>query len=120
MEKPLRFDRMSGLDSGQLDELVLRVAEMLEIPWKCNRPARELTLREAIIIASGYTRQNIIQDVWAGIFDISQPGVSRIITVDASTATGGQPLSQDPPGWQLGFLDARHRASSTSSRADIA
>ena len=81
MEKPLRFDRMSGLDSGQLDELVLRVAEMLEIPWKnaTGRP-RELTLREAIIIASGYTRQNIIQDVWAEIFDISQPGVSRIIT----------------------------------------
>ena len=41
---------------------------------------RKLTLREAIIIASGYTRQNIIQDVWAEIFDISQPGVSRIIT----------------------------------------
>jgi hypothetical protein len=72
---------MSGLDAGQLDELELRVAEILENPWKnaTGRP-KELTLREAIIIASGYTRQNIIQDVWAEIFDISQPGVSRIIT----------------------------------------
>jgi transposase len=81
MEKPLRFDRMSGLDSGQLDELEPRVAEILERPWKSatGRP-KELTLREAIIIASGYARQNIIEDVWAEIFDISQPGVSRIIT----------------------------------------
>lgn len=81
MEKPLRFDRMSGLDSGQLDELEPRVAEMLENPWKSatGRP-KGITFREAIIIASGYTRQNIIQDVWAEIFDISQPGVSRIIT----------------------------------------
>jgi hypothetical protein len=72
---------MSGLDSEQLDELELRVAEILERPWDSatGRP-KELTLREAIIVASGYTRQNIIEDVWAEIFDISQPSVSRIIT----------------------------------------
>jgi len=72
---------MSGLDSKQLDELELRVAEILERPWDSatGRP-RELTLREAIIVASGYARQNIIEDVWAEIFDISQPSVSRIIT----------------------------------------
>jgi DDE superfamily endonuclease len=72
---------MSGLDSEQLDELELRVAEILERPWDSatGRP-RELTLREAIIVASGYARQNIIEDVWAEIFDISQPSVSRIIT----------------------------------------
>ena len=80
MEKPLRFDRMSGLDSGQLEELVLRVGDAANPLEKCNRRPRGLTLREAIIIASGYTRQNIIQDVWAEILDISQPGVSRIIT----------------------------------------
>ena len=72
---------MSGLDSEQLDELELRVAEILERPWDSatGRP-KELTLREAIIVASGYARQNIIEDVWAEIFDISQPSVSRIIT----------------------------------------
>ena len=77
----MRFDRMSGLDSEQLDELELRVAEILERPWDSatGRP-KELTLREAIIVASGYARQNIIEDVWAEIFDVSQPGVSRIIT----------------------------------------
>jgi hypothetical protein len=72
---------MSGLDAEQLDELELRVADILERPWDSatGRP-KELTLREAIIVASGYARQNIIEDVWAEIFDISQPSVSRIIT----------------------------------------
>jgi transposase len=72
---------MSGLDAEQLDELELRVAEILERPWDSatGRP-KELTLREAIVVASGYARQNIIEDVWAEIFDISQPSVSRIIT----------------------------------------
>jgi hypothetical protein len=77
----LRFDRMSGLNSEQLDELEDRVAALLENPWGTGtgRP-RELTLREAIIVASGYSRQNIIEDVWAEIFDTSQPTISRIIT----------------------------------------
>ncbi len=77
----MRFDRMSGLDSEQLDELEERVAALLESPWDSGtcRP-RELTLREAIIVSSGYARQNIIEDVWAEIFDTSQPTISRIIT----------------------------------------
>lgn len=77
----MRFDRMSGLDAEQLDELEERVAALLGKPWESGtgRP-RELTLREAIIVSSGYTRQNIIEDVWAEIFDTSQPTISRIIT----------------------------------------
>lgn len=72
---------MSGLNSEQLDELVDRVTALLGNPWDSGtgRP-RELTLREAIIVSSGYTRQNIIEDVWAEIFDTSQPSISRIIT----------------------------------------
>ena len=72
---------MSGLDSEQLDELEERVAALLESPWDSGtcRP-KELTLREAIIVSSGYARQNIIEDVWAEIFDTSQPTISRIIT----------------------------------------
>ncbi len=77
----MRFDRMSGLDAEQLDELEQRVAARLEKPWdkRTGRP-RELTLREAIIVASGYERQNIIEEVWAEIFDVSQPTISRTIT----------------------------------------
>jgi len=72
---------MSGLGPEQLDELEERVAALLENPWDsgADRP-KELTLREAIIVSSGYARQNIIEDVWAEIFDTSQPTISRIIT----------------------------------------
>lgn len=81
MGKPLRFDRMSGLDEKQLDELEDRVAGLLEKPWQ--RPigrTRELTLREALVVTCGYARQNIIEDVWADIFDVHQTTISRYIT----------------------------------------
>ena len=44
-----------------------------------GRP-RELTFREALVITCGYMRQNIIEDVWADIFDVDQSTISRIIT----------------------------------------
>jgi hypothetical protein len=77
----LRFDRMSGLDEEQLDELEERVSELLEKPWDkdTGRP-REITFREALVITCGYMRQNIIEDVWADIFDVDQSTISRIIT----------------------------------------
>jgi len=76
----LRYDRMSGLDSEQLGELVCRIEEQLGGPWDkgIGRP-KSLTLREAVIVTCGYMRQNITQEVWAEIFDTSQPVVSGII-----------------------------------------
>ena len=49
----MRYDRMSGLDSEQLEELVFRIEEQLGGPWDkgIGRP-KSLTLREAIIITS--------------------------------------------------------------------
>src|SRR5882762_8456101 len=72
---------MSGLDADQLDELEYRVAGLLEEPWynREGRP-RELTLREALVVTCGYLRQNIIEDVWADIFDVAQSTISRYIT----------------------------------------
>ena len=57
----MRYDRMSGLDPEQLDELVWRIEEQLEEPWHkgVGRP-KDLSLREAAVVASGYMRQNII------------------------------------------------------------
>jgi DDE superfamily endonuclease len=87
----LRYDRMSGLDSEQLDELVLRVEEQLDEPSdKAIGHPKSLTFQESIIITFGYMRQNIIQEVWAEIFDTSQPVISGIITkftplIEAST-----------------------------------
>lgn len=72
---------MSGLDAGQLDDLERRVGELLEQPWdkKTGRP-RELTLREALVVTCGYARNNITEEVWAEIFDVQQPTISRYIT----------------------------------------
>jgi hypothetical protein len=88
----LRFDRMSGLDAEQLDELECCVAELIEEPWDkgTGRP-RELTLREALIVASGYMRNNITEEVWAEIFEVDQSTISRHITfltplIDQATA----------------------------------
>jgi hypothetical protein len=56
---------MSGLTCEQLDELEERVAELLGEPWDkgFGRP-RELTLREALIVTSGYARNNITEEIW--------------------------------------------------------
>ena len=72
---------MSGLDEEQLDGLEERVAQLLEMPWDkgAGRP-RELTFREALVVTCGYMRQNIVEDVWADIFDVDQSTISRVIT----------------------------------------
>jgi DDE superfamily endonuclease/Helix-turn-helix of DDE superfamily endonuclease len=82
MEKPLRFERMSGLDEEQLGELECLVAERLEEPWdkREGRP-HELTLREALVVTCGYLWHNLIEDVWADIFDVAQSTISRYITL---------------------------------------
>ena len=77
----MRFERMSGLDEEQLSELERRVSELLEEPWdKGEGRPRELTFREALVVTCGYMRQNIIEDVWADIFDVAQSTISRYIT----------------------------------------
>ena len=77
----MRFDRMSGLDAEQLDELECRVSGLLGEPWDkgTGRP-RGLAFREALIVASGYLRNNITEEVWAEIFDVDQSTISRSIT----------------------------------------
>jgi hypothetical protein len=72
---------MSGLDEKQLGELEYCVAELLGQRWdKGAGRSRELTLREALVVTCGYLRQNIIEDVWADIFDVDQSTISRYIT----------------------------------------
>jgi DDE superfamily endonuclease/Helix-turn-helix of DDE superfamily endonuclease len=81
MEKPLRFERMLGLNREQLDELEYRVSRLLERPWdKGEGRPHELSLREALVVTCGYLRQNIVEEVWADIFDVDQSTVSRYIT----------------------------------------
>jgi hypothetical protein len=80
MEEPLRYQRTLGLDAEQLDELEARIEDVLPEPWDkgLGRP-KILSLREAIMVALLYTRQNIIEEVIADVFGISQGTVSNII-----------------------------------------
>jgi len=83
---------MSGLDAEQLDELEQRVGDLLTTPWdKSKGRPRELTLREALVVTSGYMRHNITEQVWAEIFEVDQSTTSRYITfltplIDQATA----------------------------------
>ncbi len=77
----MRFHRMSGLDAEQLDELEEMVSELMDEPWdKRTGRMRELAFREALIVTSGYMRNNITEDVWADIFGVDQSTISRCIT----------------------------------------
>ena len=88
----MRFESMSGLGAEQLDELEDYVAELLEEPWdKGNGRPRELTLHEGLILASGYARNNITEEIWAEIFGVDQSTISRYIAfltplIDKATA----------------------------------
>ena len=83
---------MSGLTCEQLDELEERVEKLLAEPWDkgFGRP-RDLALSEALIVACGYERNNITEEVWAEIFGVHQTTISRYITeltplIDLATA----------------------------------
>src|SRR5258708_36128425 len=81
MEKPLRYHRTFGLNAEQLDELEERIEDILPGPWNkgIGRP-KSLSLREAIMVSLLYKRQNMIEEVIADLFGISQGTVSDIIT----------------------------------------
>ena len=97
---------MSGLTPNQLGEVVSRVARQLEDagqPWDkiAGRP-RELTLRDAVIVTCAYLRQNIIEEVLAEIFDVSQATISRAICdltpiISAVTDSSDPRPSKQPP-----------------------
>jgi predicted XRE-type DNA-binding protein len=76
----LRYHRTFGLDAEQLDELEERIEELLDEPWDKGRGRpKDLSLREAIMVTLLYTRQHIIQEVIADLFDVAQSTVSETI-----------------------------------------
>jgi hypothetical protein len=76
----LRYHRTFGLDAEQLDELEARIEDILPGPWakETGRP-KSLSLREAIMVSLLYKRQNMIEEVIADLFGVSQGTVSEII-----------------------------------------
>lgn len=77
----MRYHRTFGLDAEQLDELEAIIEELLAEPWDkgIGRP-KSLSLREAIMVTLLYTRQNLIEEVIADLFDVAQATVSGIVT----------------------------------------
>jgi hypothetical protein len=71
---------MSGLSGLQLDELCERVQVLLEKPWDApmGRP-RELTLREGVVMACGYMKNNMTEEMLGVVFGVDQSTVSRYI-----------------------------------------
>ena len=72
------------------------MTELLGEPWdkEEGRP-HELSLQEALMVTSGYLRQNIIEDVWADIFDGSVP---RAYLLWAAAAFLLEVIADDAPG----------------------
>ena len=69
------------MNAEQLDELEERISELLAAPWDkgVGRP-KSLSLREAIVVALMYARQNMIEEVIADVFGVSQGTISGVIT----------------------------------------
>lgn len=78
----MRYHRTTGLRLTQMRELARRVQDRLAAPWnkKVGRP-KSCGLYRAVEIACMYLRHNGTQELIGDLRDISQPTVSRIITV---------------------------------------
>lgn len=80
-ERALQLYYTTGLNTGQLDEVVARVEELLPEPWdKPTGRKKKLSLRDAVAITVSYLRQNTIQAVLGERWEVSQPNVSDKIT----------------------------------------
>ena len=77
----MRYHRTFGLDAEQLDELEELIEELQTEPWDkgIGRP-KSLSLREAIMVTLLYTRQNLMEEGIADLFDVAQSTVSEIVT----------------------------------------
>ena len=77
----MRYQRTLGLDAEQLEELHMRIEDILPEPWvKGTGRPKKLTLRQAIAVTLMYNRQNIAEEVIGDIFGVSQSVVSSVIT----------------------------------------
>lgn len=78
----MRTQRTTGLTLSQMQELVARVQRALTAPWqrKYGRP-RACGLYRSTEIACIYIRQNVPQELLGDFMNVSQPTVSRIVTM---------------------------------------
>src|SRR5437763_1659937 len=77
-EEPLRLKPLTGLRPGQIAELTLRVARLMNRPL--TRPGGRpsvLGLNDSVALVVYLMRKNPTQEEAAAVFDVSQPTVSR-------------------------------------------
>ena len=77
----MRFERMSGLDEGNWTRSKLASRNSAKSHGIRIRNGPGSSPSVAIVVTCGYMRQNIVEDVWADIFDEDQSTISRIITL---------------------------------------
>ncbi|HEX6525802.1 MAG TPA: transposase family protein [Streptosporangiaceae bacterium] len=78
----MRYYRTTGLELTQMQELVRRIHGTLAKPWKkqTGKP-KSCGLYQATEMACMYLRHNVTQEFIADMRNVSQPTVSRIVTV---------------------------------------
>lgn len=77
----MRYQRTTGLELSQTQELVARVHAALLEPWNRQRGRPKLCgLYRAVEVACMYLRQNITQEFLGDLCNVSQPTVSRIVS----------------------------------------
>lgn len=78
----MRYHRTTGLGLTQMQELVRRVNGAVKEPWRkgTGRP-KSCGLYAAVEIACMYVRQNVTEEFLGDMRHVSQPTVSRIVTV---------------------------------------
>lgn len=76
----MRYYRTTGLMHSQMEELVVRVHERLDKPWRkrTGRP-KSCGLYRAVEVACLYVRHNGTQELLGDLREVSQPTVSRIV-----------------------------------------
>ena len=76
----MRYYRTTGLFLTQMQELVLRVNDALDVPWdKATGRPKSLRLYRAVEAACMYLRQNATQEFIGDLRDTSQPTISRYV-----------------------------------------
>jgi hypothetical protein len=76
-EELLRFQAMTGLDDGQLTELVARVHALRGGEFVSRGRPHVLGLFRSVALVVALLRKNLTQDLAGAVFGVSQPTVSR-------------------------------------------
>jgi hypothetical protein len=91
----LRVENMTGLARDQVDDLVRQLAG--HGLWSVHR-RRALDPYRSVLVVLLYLRHSPSQQLQAGLFDCSQPTISRLVTVLIPVLTEVVSPLADPGG----------------------